>query len=233
MIALFASLLAIGGCQYASTGHNIEGKKLYGQGQYGLSLQRFQQAIAANPNDADAYYNMGAAYHQLGRQTRNQAYLSQAEALYLQSLQRDPNHIDSHRGRAVLLAETGRTQQALESLKGWVMQNQQSSDARVELARFLQEQGDPQTARVQLEQAVQIDPNNTRALNALGYLREQAGDYAQAMQNYQRSLALNGMQPDLSARVAQLQQSVGSHLAAPPGGNTQRTVNSGFHFPTR
>lgn len=233
MIALFASLLAISGCQYASTGHNIEGKKLYGQGQYGLALQRFQQAIAANPNDADAYYNMGAAYHQLGRQSRNQAYLSQAEALYLQSLQRNPNHVDSHRGRAVLLAETGRTQQALQSLQGWVMQNQQFSDARVELARFLQEQGDVQTALVQLEQAVQLDPTNTRALNQLGFIREQSGNYQQAMQNYQRSLALDGMQPDLSARVAQLQQSFGGYLASPPQSNTPRTVNSGFNFPTR
>ena len=137
--ALFG-LLAISGCQYAATGHNIEGKKLYGQGQYGLALQRFQQAIAANPNDADAYYNMGAAYHQLGRQTQNQAYLSQAENLYLQALQRNPVHVDSYRGRAVLMAETGRKQQAAEMLQGWVMQNQQSADARVELARFYQEQ---------------------------------------------------------------------------------------------
>jgi tetratricopeptide (TPR) repeat protein len=232
LLAALVSLLTISGCQYAATGHNIEGKKLYGEGQYGLALQRFQQAIAANPNDADAYYNMGAAYHQLGRQMRNQAYLSQAESLYLQALQRNPNHVDSYRGRTVLMAETGRNQQAFEMLKGWVVQNQQSSEARVELARFYQEQGDAQTAKVQLEQAVQLDPNNTQALNYLGYLREQSGDYTQAMQNYQRSLGLNGTQPEISSRVAQLQQSVGG-FAAPPAGPATRTVNSGFSFPVR
>lgn len=232
LLAALVSLLTMSGCQYAATGHNIEGKKLYGEGQYGLALQRFQQAIAANPNDADAYYNMGAAYHQLGRQMRNQAYISQAESLYLQALQRNPNHVDSYRGRAVLMAETGRTQQASEMLQGWVVQNQQSADARVELARFYQEQGDAQTAKVQLEQAVQLDPNNTQALNYLGYLREQSGDYTQAMQNYQRSLSLDGTQREISSRVAQLQQSVGG-IVAPPAGPATRTVNSGFSFPVR
>lgn len=233
-MAAAASLLAISGCQYAATGHNIEGKKLYGQGQYGPALQRFQQAIASNPTDPDAYYNMGAAYHQLARQTQNASYVAQAEAYYLQALQRNPNHADSYRGRAVLMAETGRKQQAFEMLRGWVMQNQQSADARVELARLYQGEGDTETARVQLEQAVLLNPNSTAALNALGQLREQSRDYSQAMLNYQRSLALEGMQPEISARVAQLQQSLGVY-ATPTATPATRTVNaaSSFNFPVR
>jgi hypothetical protein len=46
-------------------------------------------------------------------------------------------------------------------------------------------------------------------------LREVSGDRAQALANYQRSLAINRFQPEISARVAAL-QAAGAGIVAPP-----------------
>jgi hypothetical protein len=47
-------------------------------------------------------------------------------------------------------------------------------------------------------------------------LRDQSGDHMQALANYQRSLNENRFQPEVAARVAQLQGAVGAPVAATP-----------------
>ena len=54
-----------------------------------------------------------------------------------------------------------------------------------------------------------IDPRNWRAHAALGRLREQAGDYVQALQNYQTAYSLNRFQPELQQQITALQSRVG------------------------
>ncbi len=61
---------------------------------------------------------------------------------------------------------------------------------------------------------MQQDANNSRAWLALGRLRENSGDLAQALQNYQRSLAINGGQPMVSERVAALSRQMTSQTDA-------------------
>ncbi len=73
-------------------------------------------------------------------------------------------------------------------------------------------------------EAVAIDPHNARALAALGKVREESGDPAQALANYQRSLQINHNQPAVAARVAALQTSLNGGTFTPPGGT--RTVNA-------
>ena len=49
---------------------------------------------------------------------------------------------------------------------------------------------------------------NWRAHAALGRLKEQAGDYPQALQNYQLAYSLNRFQPELQRHIAALQSRV-------------------------
>ena len=96
------------GCQYASHGQNAEGVRLYQQAYYQGALQRFQQAIQTDPQNADGYYNLAATYHQLGKLHHKTADVTQAESYYHQCLDRNPNHTDCHRALAVLLVEQNR-----------------------------------------------------------------------------------------------------------------------------
>lgn len=210
-------LAACAGCQVAASGQNADGVRLYQQGQYPAAMQRFQQAAATNPLGADAYYNMAATLHRQATVTRDQNLFAQAESLYNQCLDVDPNHVDCHRGLGVLLVETGRTDRAFKLMSNWAVGNPRSADARIELARLYQEFGDKKTAEFYLVQALQADGQSARAHKVLGSLREEAGDINQALVNYQRSYNLNSFQPDIAQRIAMLRGNSATWPTATPG----------------
>ncbi len=207
------------GCGFSATGHNLDGKRLFEQGQYGAALQKFQHAASTDPSNPDAYYNMASTYHRMGTSTGDakSPYYTQAEDLYNQCLNLDSNHIDCYRGLAVLLIETNRKDRAYTLLKNWATANPSNADAAVELARLFHEDGKVETSRQYLEHAVQLDQRNSRAWRALAHLREEQGDIGQALANYQRSYQLNGFQPDVATKIARLQQNVNSRTTVMPG----------------
>jgi tetratricopeptide (TPR) repeat protein len=217
------------GCQWAASGQNATGARLYEQGQYSAALQRFQKVIESDPTNADGYYNLAATNHRLGNQRGDVQQLTQAESLYNECLDHDPNHVECHRGLAVLLVDTGRPDRAFALMKNWASQNPNFAEPRIELARLYEEVSDPGTALKYLEDAIQKDPNNSRAWLALGRLREQSGDLNQALQNYQRSLALNNRQPMAVERVAALSRQISANFEANAARNgTQIASGSGM-----
>lgn len=230
--AIFATMT---GCQWAAGSQNTQGAALYNQGQYTAAMEQFQKAIASDPTDADGYYNLAATTHRLGNQRQDPNLIRQSEALYNQCLDHDPNHVDCHRGLAVLLVDSGRPDRAFTLLKNWAAQNPALAEPRIELARLYEEHGEPQTALKYLEDAVQQDANNARAWLALARLREASGDPVQALQNYQRALALGGgvLGPNgamVSERVAALSRQINStrDAASFNAGGTQMATPNGF-----
>jgi Flp pilus assembly protein TadD len=210
------ALAAVTGCnQLSSQALNAEGVRLYQLGNYQQAADQFQRAIASDPKSGTSYYNLAAALHKSGKLAGRQDDLAQAERLYNQCLEYDPNHAECYRGLAVLLSETGRQEAAFRLLEGWAARSPQLADPRIELARLLEESNNLDQASARLVEALAIDPHNSRALTALGRLREAAGDRAQALANYQRSLAINRFQPEVATRVAALQAAGAGAPASP------------------
>ncbi|MGA2797573.1 MAG: tetratricopeptide repeat protein [Thermoguttaceae bacterium] len=207
-----------------ASGRNAEGVKLFQQSQYDQALRSFQEASYADGGNADAYYNQAATYHRLGKMNNNaQGDLQKAETYYNLCLDRNNNHADCYRGLAVLLAEEGRTQECFRLVEGWVSQQPTSADAKIELARLCEEFGDRNSAKEHLVEALTIQPDNPRALAALGKIREDSGDPAQALANYQRSFWYDNHQPQVASRISALQGSTNPsivstapYLLAPP-----------------
>ena len=227
--ALLTCALSTGGCSnIASQAANVEGVRLYQQGNYQQASDRFQQAIAQDPKSPEGYYNLAAALHKTGTLYTRQSDLQQAENLYNQCLERDPNHTECYRGLAVLLNESGRQEEAFRLLNNWASASPESPDPKIEVARLLEEVGQTEQAKAELVAALTIDPHNARALTALGRLRDQSGDHVQALANYQRSLSLNRFQPEVAARVAQLQGAVGAPVPVAP---TDARTASGWQSP--
>lgn len=200
-------LVGLVGCQFTPRGQNTDGVRQFQTGDYQGAAASFQQALRLNPRDPDAYYNLGALYHRYAEVQKDPNVMTQAETFYQQALALNPNHVEAHRGYAVLLGETNRSTQAFDSLKQWVTTSPNVADARIELARFYQEHGDRASAEQYLQQALQLDQNNARAWAAVGKLRDEAADYSQALANYQRAYQLNPNQPQIAERVAVLQKS--------------------------
>lgn len=223
-LGVFALAVQVGCNSMTSQALNSEGVRLYQSGNYQQAAVTFQKAIASNPKSASAYYNLASSLHKNGKLHNRPADLQQAERLYNQCLDYDPNHAECYRGLAVLLTETNRQDAAVRLLEGWASRSPQNPNPRIELARVLEESNNLSLAAVKLEEAITIDPQNSRALTALGRLRESTGDPQQALANYQRSLTINRFQPAIEARVASLQarQSVAAPGATPPSGT--RTV---------
>ncbi len=220
LVLVISPILTISGCRWAASGQNTIGARLYQQGQYSAALQQFQKVIATDPDNADGYYNLAATNHKLGLQQKDQKMLNQAEALYNQCLDHAPNHVECHRGLAVLLIDTKRPDRAFALMKNWANQNPNDSEPRIELARLYEEANNPELALKYLEDAVQKDANNSRAWLALGRLRERTGDYAQAAQNYEKSLSINNQQPIAWQRLNELNQRLAS------GSGTQNSANA-------
>ena len=215
----------LGGCQLISYGHNSEGVRMYQSAYYEGALGQFQKAVDADPKNADAYYNLASTYHQLGKLHKRDTDFTQAESNYHRALDNDPNHEECYRGLAVLLVDRGHPDQAKELLELWAQRSPGMPGPKIELARLAEEQGDKQAAQQRLIEAVSIDPRNSRALAALGKVREESGDTAQALANYQRSLQIDRYQPQVAARVAALQTGINAAPGFTPPGGT-RTVNA-------
>lgn len=212
--AFLICFLAIG-C--GSVRQNNTGVALFQQGRYAEALQTFEQAKQADPTNPDTYYNLASTYHRLGNNAKDQKMLENAEAIYNQALELSPNHVDCHRGLAVLLVDTGRSDKAFTLLKRWAQRSPTVSDARVELARLHQEFNQTKVAQQYLDEALAMDPNNAKAWAARGRLRESSGELMQAVQNYQQSIAINSMQPELYQRIGALNVRLATNAMATTG----------------
>jgi tetratricopeptide (TPR) repeat protein len=221
-------LAATAGCgSVASQGLNAEGVRLFDQTRYPEAAEQFQRAIDRDPSNPDGYYNLAAAYHRMGLLSGHAADLTQAERYYHLCLDRDPDHRECYRGLGVLLVEQNRSEEAFRILQGWADQRPNAPDPKIELARLYEEVGDRDRAKQHLADALQVDAANSRALAALGRLREQDGDRTQALNNYQQSLAANRFQPDVATRVASLQSSMGGGSPGPAYSQGTQTVSRG------
>lgn len=197
-------LLGIAGCGAMAHGQNAEGVRLFQQANYPAAMQKFQQALYSNPNNADAYYNLAATHHRLAKLQSSKIEFDQAEGLYHQCLDRDPNHSDCHRGLAVLLVEQSRSGDAFKLIEGWSTRNPMLAEPKIQLARLYEEFSDNTAAKQQLVEALAIEPYNARALAALGKLHEVTGNPTQALAVYERSLWHNRMQPEVASRISAL-----------------------------
>ena len=105
-LALYVGLSLVvmaGGCNLAANNHNVQGRRLFEQGQYQQAVASFQRSLSSNPQNADAYYNMGSVYHHLGRQQKNSQWVQHAQQLYSQAIGLNPNHVSgvSGNGRSI------------------------------------------------------------------------------------------------------------------------------------
>ncbi len=193
------------GCNLTANRQNIKGRQAYLNGQFSQAINYFQQALNRNPNNADAMYNLGASYLTLGKQARNNQWVGQAEQLLRQAIANNDQHVDAHRTLATLLIESGRTNHAFDLLNTWRQRHPESAEPLVELARIYQEFGDPNQATNLLADALQIDGTNTRALKAMGHVRELQGQLNLALDNYMRTYQLDSRQADVATKINELQ----------------------------
>ncbi len=245
VLGWIALLAACTGCNMSARMRNTRGVREYRLGKYNEAMQKFQRALAADPNNADAYYNLASTYYMMAQQNGDRSLMQQSEGLYHQCLDNDPDHVACYRGLASLLVATDRKDSAFTMMRRWGERSYGSAEPRIELARLYEEFGEKDAAVQCLTDALQVDAKNSRAWAALGRLREEKGDYVQALADYQQSYDLNRFQPGISQRIASLQKPAPNSgqalppsnpmgVPAPPQGNSgPQLVNTPQSLPQR
>jgi tetratricopeptide (TPR) repeat protein len=128
--------------------------------------------------------NHALELHQAGR-------LQEAEALYRQILQRDPEHVDALHLLGIVALQTGHCDQAVNYLGKAVERNPKVPDYHYNLGLAFAGLGKPDEAVSHFRQAIALKPDFVEAHNNLGNALRERGDLEGAAHHYRRGLELD------------------------------------------
>jgi Tfp pilus assembly protein PilF len=177
--------------------YNDDGLHLFQRGDYPHARECFQAALKLTPEDVSLRYNLAESNERLGK-------MGDAETLYKECLQRDPNHADCRQALCVLLVRQGRRDEAVRMVADWMTREPARADAYALDGWLLHQAGDLPQAQGRLQQALQFDPNNTHALTELALVYESLASPERALALYERSLDVERNQSEVIDRVNRL-----------------------------
>jgi tetratricopeptide (TPR) repeat protein len=177
--------------------YNADGVWLFQQGKYAEAGESFQAALALKPNDAALLFNLGETY-------QRRATYPQAERYYNQCLELEPNHGPCRFALASLLVQTGRSSEAATMAQNWLYRAPNCADAYALDGWYWHQAGDLPKAQGRLQQALDFEPHNRRALVELGLVYEAMQRPERAAALYERVLDDDPEQPEVKERYQAL-----------------------------
>jgi tetratricopeptide (TPR) repeat protein len=200
-VAAALVFVALAGCetdaQQRVKHYRDDGIYLFGQGQYQAARETFAAALELQPEDPTLFYNLGQCCDRLGDS-------SKAEQYYQEALKRSPNHGDARHALAALLYRLGRKEHATEMIRDWLEREPNLADAYALDGWRLRQDNALPDAQGRLHQALALDPHNVRANVELGIVYETMNLPERSLVLYERALAQNPKQPEVSGRVETL-----------------------------
>jgi Tfp pilus assembly protein PilF len=194
---------AVAGCAPALTEHvreyNDDGVFLFQRGAYEQARQTFEAALAMKPGDPNLLYNLGECHARLGQPAA-------AEARYQECLRQAPNHAECRHALACLYYDQGDRNAAVRMVAEWRRRNPALSGPYAEDGYLWHRYGDLPRAVVVLEYALELDPNDVRALTELARIYEEEHHEDRSLALYERALRVKPQQPDVEARVKELRE---------------------------
>jgi Tfp pilus assembly protein PilF len=193
----------LGGCetpgQDRARPFNEDGVYLFQHHDYGNARESFEEALKHQPKDPAILYNVGQCYDR-------QNNTAKAESFYKQCLEQDANHAPCRHALAVLSFRTGHAKEAEQLIEDWLAREPKRADAYVEDGWRLRQEGELNQAQARLQQALDLDPRNVRALTEMGVLYEVLQMPERALALYQRVLKEDPRQTEVAERLNVLRQ---------------------------
>jgi Tfp pilus assembly protein PilF len=198
---LLALALGLGGCESASQerlrDYNQDGVYLFQRGNYAAARESFQAALALKTDDPALLYNIGECSERLGDTTA-------AERYYSRCLLYAPNQPDCRHALATLLVRLGRRDDAAHLIEDWLAREPRLAAAYAEDGWLLHQAGDLPRAQARLQQALELDPHEPRALVELALVYEAMQRPDRAVALYERVLERNPRQAEVVKRLNHL-----------------------------
>lgn len=198
---LVLTLVCLAGC-LPTNGDRLrqyteDGVYLFGRNEFDGARESFQEAIKITPEDANLYYNVAQCYDRQGKYPL-------AEQFYRECLQRNKNHAECRHALHVLLYRTNRQPLANEMIADWLAQEPKLPAPYAEDGWRLRHENNLPEAQARLEQALNIDPLNVRALTELAIVYEQLNHPERALVLYERVLSREPGQLEIEERIQAL-----------------------------
>ncbi len=156
-------------------------------GSYADADKWLTRSLAWNPADADAWYYLGRAKY-------NENRFLEAIAAFNKCLALSPGNVRAEDNLGLAYAGLGRNSEAVAAMRtaiSWQTESgEKSPEPYIDLGDLLIQLGKPEEAAESLLPAVEIDPRNARAHEALGKAYSSLNQLAKAQAELEEALAL-------------------------------------------
>jgi tetratricopeptide (TPR) repeat protein len=158
-----------------------QGETLASEGLIAEALSRFEQALAAAPEKPEVIEAVGRALLNLDR-------LEEAEASFLDALERDPEWVAPRMGLAMVSLRRDEPFKIVHHLERAIETDPEYPDAYVELGRYYGIMGEPALAKATFERWTARHPEDADMLINAGLTAFDAADYTQALEFFERAV---------------------------------------------
>lgn len=159
------------------------GVAFFQQGFLDQAAQSFQQAIAAKPDDPDAYYNLGTLYLR-----RNS--LEEAKKHLRQTVTFRPNYPEAWNNLGMIAAQQGDTADAIRNFQESLQWRPAYATALLNLGNVYRRQGNLEEAERLLNRALEAEPKNPEINYSVGMLYARRNQTDRAVQYLQEAINL-------------------------------------------
>jgi Flp pilus assembly protein TadD/peroxiredoxin len=165
------------------------GVALFQHGYLDPAAESFKQVIAAQPQNAEAYYNLGTLYLRKDDFAQARGYLEQTIKLR-------PQYPEAWNNLGMVAAQQNQLDEAIGNFKQSLALRPDYVTALLNLGNIERRQGNTPEAGRLLNRAAELEPQNAEANYSLGMLYAHQNDVAQATELLQKSVALRPDYPD-------------------------------------
>ena len=168
---------------------NVQGQISLAQGEPGLAIESFRQAVTFAPNLPNLHYNLALAYQGTGQ-------IPEAIAAIQQAISLDPKVAVLHAKLGQLLSASGLSKEALPVLRHALLLDSKSISTRLNLAQVLTDLGDFSESESVTRSALYLNPKEPNAHRTMGRIHQIRGEFREASRCFETALELN---PSLAA----------------------------------
>jgi len=165
------------------------GVAFYQNGYLSQAAETFRQVIAARPDDADAWYNLGTL------SLRRKEY-DQARQALEQTVKLRPDYPEAWNNLGMLAGQSGQSDDAISNFRRSLQLRPNYTIALVNLGNLYRAQHAFDKAADCLNRALQLDPRDPEVNYSVGMLYAQQGQAPQALQHLQTALELRPNYPE-------------------------------------
>ncbi len=165
------------------------GVAMFQHGYLDQAAESFAQVVAARPDNAEAYYNLGTLNLRRNRPADARQYLQK-------TLQLKPNYPEAWNNLGMLAGQQGQMAEAVTSFQQALALRPAYATALLNLGNAYRRQRNYPAAEDALKRALQLQPDDPEASYSLGMLYAQGNKPAPAAEFLNRAIALRPDYPE-------------------------------------